>query len=67
MSEAEQLDRLIATYERLAASHDARADRILELGMRIGWDDNSMTTEANLRRSAEASRMLAQEVRDGMH
>jgi hypothetical protein len=36
MSEAEQLDRLIAT-------------------------------EANLRRSAEASRMLAQEVRDGMH
>ena len=34
--------------------------------MRIGWDDYSMETEAQLRRMAETSRMLAQEVRDGM-
>jgi hypothetical protein len=66
MTDREQLEHLIATYERFAASHDARADVVLELGMRIGWDEHSMATEAELRLSAEANRMLAQEVRDGM-
>jgi hypothetical protein len=60
------LNQLIASYERLATSQDARADLLLELGMRIGWDDQSMRNEAELRQGAEASRMLAQEVRDGM-
>jgi hypothetical protein len=66
MSDREQLEHLIATYERLATEQDARANNVLELGMRIGWDDHSMATEAQLRMSAEATRMLAQEVRDGM-
>lgn len=66
MSDKEQLFELISTYERLAAAQDVRANNVLELGMRIGWDDHSMATEADLRRSAEASRMLAREVRDGM-
>jgi hypothetical protein len=66
MSDREQLEHLIASYERLAVSQDARANLVLEVGMRIGWDDRSMATEAELRLGAEASRMLAQEVRDGM-
>jgi hypothetical protein len=67
VSDREQLEHLIATYERLAANQDARADNVLALGMRFGWDEFSMVTEGDLRRGAEASRMLAQEVRDGMN
>jgi hypothetical protein len=66
MSDRAQLEHLIASYERLATSQEARADLVLELGMRIGWNDDSIATEADLRLGAEASRMLAQEVRDSM-
>jgi hypothetical protein len=66
MTDREQLQDLIASYERLATDQEARADNVLAMGMRIGWDEFSMATEAELRQSAEASRMLAQEVRDGM-
>jgi hypothetical protein len=66
MADQKQLEDLIAAYERLASSQDARTDLVLELGMRIGWDDHSMATEAEPRQGAAASRMLTQEVRDGM-
>jgi hypothetical protein len=66
MTDREQLQDLIASYERLATDQDARADNVLALGMRIGWDEHSMATEGQLRQSAEASRMLAEEVRSSL-
>jgi hypothetical protein len=66
MGDDDELRALVETYERLAADAEAQANNVLSLGMRIGWDESSMETEARLRQSAEASRILAQEVRDGM-
>jgi hypothetical protein len=62
----EQVARLIKSNERLAAAQEVRANNVFELGMRIGWDERSMATGAELRLSVEAHRMLADEVRSSL-
>lgn len=66
MGDDDALLRLIDTYEALAIFQDGAADELVEQAERDGWHDDVTQAVDQYRRQAEASRYLAQEVRDGM-
>lgn len=66
MSRDEQLTSLIQTYEAHAALQDATADHLVSEAEREGWHDDVTQQVEWSRHQARTSRMLAQEVRDGM-
>jgi hypothetical protein len=62
----ESLVQLIETCKALAAVHDATADHLVTMAECGGWNDDPTQEVDWSRHQARTSRMLAQEVRDGM-
>jgi hypothetical protein len=63
MKDEDQLDRLIHSYEALAATQDAAADHLVTEAEREGWHDDTTQAVESYRHAANTSRYLAEEVR----
>jgi hypothetical protein len=64
MHDEDQLDRLIHTYEAMAALDDAAADDIVTTAEREGWHDDMTQAVEQHRHAANTSRWLAEDVRE---
>jgi len=60
----DQLDYLVAEYNRLADRYDSHADRLVCLALHDGWNDNLAGNFWDLRHQAATHRTLAQGVQD---
>jgi hypothetical protein len=66
MNGEEQLNRLIHTYEAMAAFQDAQADDLISKAEREGWHDDVTQAVETFRHQAKTSRYLAEEVRSSI-
>jgi hypothetical protein len=63
MRDEDQIDKLIHSYEALAATQDAAADYLVTEAEREGWNDETTQAVESARHAARTSRYLAEEVR----